>query len=188
MPDGKEKGVSTFAYIDDILLASTDSETHLLEFHAPFQHLTDYGLLISPLKCEFGATSMEFLGHLINQDGIAPLPEKVEVIRGYQLPETAKELRLYLGMINFYRCFIPNSAETLQPLYHLIKKFNTKPKNAKIIWSSEQLKAFTKSKTDLANTSYLAYPAPNEPLYLAADASDTAVAAVLYQKSAAIGM
>ena len=91
-------------------------------------------------------------------------------------------------MINFYRRFIPNSAETLQPLYDLIKEFNTKPKNAKIIWSSEQLKAFTKSKTDLANASYLAYPAPNEPLYLAGDASDTAVAAVLYQKSAAIGM
>ena len=56
------------------------------------------------------------------------------------------------------------------------------------MWSSEQLQAFKKSKTDLANASYLAYPAPDEPLYLAANASDTAVAAVLYQKSAAIGM
>ena len=62
------------------------------------------------------------------------------------------------------------------------------PQNARISWSSEQLEAFNKSKTDLADASYLAHPAPNEPLYLAADASDTAVAAVLYGKSAANGM
>ena len=56
------------------------------------------------------------------------------------------------------------------------------------MWNSEQLQAFNKPKTDLTNASYLVYPALNEPLYLAADASDTAVAAVLYQSSASIGM
>ena len=90
MPNGKEKDVSAFAYIDDILLASTDSKTHLRELRALFHRLTEYGLRISPMKCEFGATSMEFLGHLINQDGIAPLPKKVEAMRGYQLPEKQK--------------------------------------------------------------------------------------------------
>ena len=114
--------------------------------------------------------------------------KKVAAMRTYETPGTAKELRRYLGMINFYRSFVPKSAETLQPLYDLIKEFNTKPKNAKIIWNNEQLQAFNRSKTDLANASYLAYPAPNEPLYLAADASDTAVAAVLYQRSAIVGM
>ena len=131
---------------------------------------------------------MEFLGHLINKNGIAPLPEKVDAMRSYEKPRTAKELRRYLGMINFYRRFVSKSAETLQPLYDLIKELNTQPKNTKITWSSEQLQAFAKSKTDLTNASYLAYPAPDQPLYLAADTSDTAVTAVLYQKSAAIGM
>ena len=123
----------------------------MLELRAVFQRLTDFGLRISPLKCEFGALSMEFLGHLINKDGIAPLTEKVAAMRSYKTPRTAKELRRYLGMINFYRRFIPKSAETLQPLYDLIKELNTQPKHAKIKWSSEQLQAFAKSKTDLAN-------------------------------------
>ena len=61
------------------------------------------------------------------------------------------------------------------------------PKNTTITWNSEQLQAFNKSKTDLADASYLAYPAPDDLLYLAADASDTAVAAVLYQRSASFG-
>ena len=91
-------------------------------------------------------------------------------------------------MINFNRRFVPKSAETLQPFYDLIKELNTQPKNTKIIRKDEQLQAFAKSKTDLSNASHLAYPAPDQPLYLAADASDTAVAAVVCQKSAAIGM
>ena len=129
---------------------------------------------------------MEFLWHLINKDGIAPLPEKVATMRSYEMPRTAKELRRYLGMITFYRLFMPKCAETtLQPLCDLIKELNTQPKNMKIIWKDEQLQAFTKSKIDLANACHLAYPAPDQLLYLATDASDTAVAAVPYQKSAA---
>ena len=171
LPNREEKEVCVFAYTEDILLASSNHETHMLELLALFQCLTDFGLRISPLKCEFGATSMEFLGHLLNQDGMAPLPEKVAAMRSYETPRTAKELRRYLGMINFYRHFVKKSAETLQPLYDLIKQLNTLPKNAKITRSSEQLQAFGKSKTDLANASYLAYPVPDEPLYLAADTS-----------------
>ena len=188
LPNGEEKEVSVFAYIDDILFASSNHAIHMLELRAVFQRLTDFGLRISPLKREFGALSMEFLGHLINNDGIAPLPDKVAAIKNYETPKTAKELRHYLGMINFYRRFLPRSAETLQPLYDLIKELNSQPKNAKITWNSEQLQEFEKSKTDLANTSHLSYPAPDDPLYLAADALDTAVTAVLYQKSASIWM
>ena len=160
LPNGQEQDVSVFAYIDDILLTSSNHEVHMLELRAVFQCLTDFDLCISPLKCEFGAHSMEFLGHLINKDGIAPLPEKVVAMRSYETPTTAKELRCYLGMINFYRRFVPKSAETLQPLNDLIKELNALPKNKRISRSSEQLQAFNKSKTDLADASYLAYPAP----------------------------
>ena len=161
LPNGQEHEVSVFAYIDYILLASSNHDMHMLELHAVFQRLSNFSLRISPMKCEFGALSMEFLGHLINKDGIAPLPEKVAAMRSYETSRTAKELRRYLGMINFCRHFVPKSAETLQPLYDLIKELNTQPKNMKIIWKDEQLQAVTKSKTDLANASHLAYPAPD---------------------------
>ena len=116
LPNGQDRDVCVFAYIDNILLTSSNHKTHMLELCAVFQRLTDFGLRISPLKCEFGATSMEFLGHLINQDGIAPLPEKVAAMRSYETPRMTKELRRYLGMINFYRRFVPKSAETAAPL------------------------------------------------------------------------
>ena len=70
LPNRQEKDVCVFTYIDDILLEGRNHKTHVLELRAVFQHLTNFGLHISPLKCEFGATSMEFLGHLINQDAL----------------------------------------------------------------------------------------------------------------------
>ena len=93
LPNGEEKEVTVFTYIDDILLASSNHATHMLELRAVFQRLTDFGLRISPLKCEFGALSMEFLGHLINGDGIAPLPEKVVAMRNYEMNSDVNELR-----------------------------------------------------------------------------------------------
>ena len=85
-------------------------------------------------------------------------------------------------MINFYRWFVQNSANILMRLYDLLAEHNKLPKNAMINWMLEQEQAFNKSKNDLAQAAFLAYPAPNAEIFLAADASDTAVAAVLYQK------
>ena len=99
---------------------------------------------------------MEFLGHQINQDNIAPFPEKVTPMSLYETPTTAKELWRYLGMTNFYRCFVQNSAKTLLPLYDLFKGLNALPKNVNTSWTSIQLDAFNKSKTDLTNASHLA--------------------------------
>ena len=87
---------------------------------------------------------MEFLRHLINNVGIAPLPEKVAAMRSYETPQTAKEQRRYLGMINFYRRFVPKSGETLQPLYDLKRELNSQPRNARVIWNNEQLQSFKK--------------------------------------------
>ena len=118
---------------------------------------------------------MEFLGHFINQDGIATLPEKLATMRSYETPRTAKELKALPRHDQLLQVFRTKSAETLKPLCDLIKQLNTLPKNAKIMWSSEQLQALKKSKADLTNASYLAYLEPDESLYLVANTSDTAL-------------
>ena len=101
-PNGITKEITVFVYVDDILLASDSDESHLVELKALFTWLTDNGKQISPLKCEFGKQSLEFLGHQINIDGTEPLPEKVAAMRNYEKAENAKGLRRYLGMINLY--------------------------------------------------------------------------------------
>ena len=123
------------------MLASNNEESHLVKLKALFTRLTDYGLRISSLKCEYGKQSLKFPGHQINIDGIEPLPEKNAAMRNYGKPKNAKGLRLYLGMINFYRRFL---CKKLMPLYYLLAEHNKLPKNALLNWTLEQEHAFNK--------------------------------------------
>ncbi|XP_065172093.1 uncharacterized protein K02A2.6-like [Atheta coriaria] len=86
-----------FAYIDDILVASSSEEEHATHLHQLFQRLSDYGVVINAAKCVFGQDSVKFLGYLVSSQGTSPLPTKVEAIMDFTQPETAKQLRRFSG-------------------------------------------------------------------------------------------
>ena len=101
--------------MDNILIASGDDPAHLEDLRALFKRLAQYGLHISPLKSLFGQNSIEFLGHSITVEGVAPLPEKVSAMRSFSQPRDAIEMRRYFGMLNFYQIFPNNAATVLIP-------------------------------------------------------------------------
>ena len=85
-----------------------------------FGKLQEHGLVISLSKCQFGVNEIDFLGHHVNQQGVFPLPEKVDAIRSFPRPTTVKQLQEYLFMVNFYHRFVPSAAALMQPLYKAI--------------------------------------------------------------------
>ena len=123
-----------FAYLDDILVASSSEEEHLTHLRDLFTRLSQHGLIINPAKCLFGVTSINFLGHLISKDGATPLPSKVEAIDAFPRPHTARALREFLGMVTFYHRFIRLAAHTMHPLYAALKD---KSPNQAIDWTAE---------------------------------------------------
>ena len=102
-----------FVYIDDILIASPDLPTHLLHLREVLCRLQEAGLVLNVSKCEFAKSSVEFLGHTISSSGSTPLVDKVAAINNYLAPSTVRELHQFLGVINFYRKFIPAAASIL---------------------------------------------------------------------------
>ena len=90
-----------YNYIDDLLVASSNAEEHYKHVRQVFQRLSDYGLLLNPAKCVFGASSLEFLGHHVSSKGIRPLDSKVDIIRQFPLPGSLRQLREFLGLTNF---------------------------------------------------------------------------------------
>ena len=164
-------------YLDDILIASENEEMHIKHLKIVFQRLSENGLTINLNKCEFGKSEIEFLGHLVQFNVIKPLPKKVEVVEKFKMPETVKQLRRYLGMINFYQRFVPNAAKILDKLYSAASGAN----NKKIIWTDELRNIFEDSKLILSKAVPLHHPKPGAKLILSTDASDTAVGAVLEQ-------
>lgn len=169
-----------YAYIDDICIASSNDEEHNEHLRAVFTRLRDYGLQINLAKCQFGQRQIKFLGHLVSEKGTEPLPDKVNAIVQCERPTTAKGLKRFIGMVNYYRRFIPNAA---RPQYVLQKltKGNKKNDNTPINWCPSSITAFEQCKSELASATLLAHPAREASLVLHVDASDIAIGAVLHQ-------
>ncbi|BHF77541.1 hypothetical protein SprV_0602064800 [Sparganum proliferum] len=165
-----------YAYIDDVLVASRDVEEHLQRVTLLFDRFQQFGVTLHPSKCVLGATSLEFLGHLIDSNGIRPLPSKVAAIRDFPPPTSKRQLQRFLGMVNFYRRFLPNSADTILPLTSLLsgskRTFELTPA---ALMSFEQVKAL------LADAAFLTHFHADAPISLMVDASNVAVGAVLQQ-------
>ncbi|GFW34835.1 retrovirus-related Pol polyprotein from transposon 17.6 [Trichonephila clavipes] len=170
-----------FVYLDDILCYSENAEEHRSHLRTIFQRLSSYGLKLNISKCVFGVTELIFLGHLITPDGIKPLPDKVQAVLDYKQPETVGSLRIFLGLLNFYRRFLPKAAEQQYLLSEFLKGSKGKKDSKPLNWSSEAITAFQRCKQALADAALLAHPSPSAPLALHVDASDYAIGGALHQ-------
>lgn len=167
-------------YIDDICIASNSEEEHEQHIRIVLDRLKQAGLTVNREKCEFGKQSIKFLGHIVTANGIHPIPEKVEVILAYKEPTTVKDLRRFIAMVNSYRRFIKDAAETQEILQTLIPG-NVKNDKREIQWTPEGKAAFQKFKEQLSNATLLAYPQENAKLVLKTDACGTCIGGALHQ-------
>jgi hypothetical protein len=169
-----------YVYIDDILVASKNEEEHLKHLRTVCERLASFNILINCNKCVFGQREIRFLGHIVSASGIRPTPEKTDAITNFPRPETAKQLRQFLGLINFYRNFIPKAASLQAPL-HAVLTPKTKSK-ATINWTPEMAQAFTDCKQSFSTATLLAHPVIGVDLALSTDASDFSIGACLQQR------
>ena len=166
-------------YLDDILVASPDRATHKVHLRAVLQILRENGLVLNRSKCEFFRSEVEFLGLRVTAGGVAPLPDQVSAVADFPQPTTIKELQAFLGVVNFYRRFIPAAAKILLPLTAVLK--GSRKGAELLLWSTPMLDAFKAIKTALLQSVCLAFPRDNAELSLATDASATHIGAVLQQ-------
>ena len=164
-------------YVDDILIFSPSKEDHLQHLHKVLERLQQNGLVVRYDKCVFGVKEVDFLGHRLTSEGVAPLPEKISSIGKFPTPTTVKALQEFVGMVNFYHRFIPKIASIMAPLYSVLAG---RPKE--LTWGPAQADAFQRAKESLIASSLLAFPVPGQPFILTTDASDVAMGAVLEQR------
>ena len=88
-------------YLDDLQVTSPDNKTHKKHLQILFARLAEYGIIISPEKCQFGTTELSFLGHHVCAEGISPLPSAVDAIVNFVKPGKQRALRRYLEMVNY---------------------------------------------------------------------------------------
>ena len=168
-----------YAYVDDVLVASRTLDEHEEQLQTLFARFAEYGIVINPAKCQLGVPSLNFLGHVVDHNGIAPLPDKVEAIQALPPPSSLRKLREFMGLVNFYRRFVPRCADLMQPLTDKLK--GAKRKNQDISLTPEELTAFHSVKQTLSDATMLVHPKKDAPLCLLTDASDTGAGGTLQQ-------
>ena len=147
-------------YVDDMIAKSRTTQDHLIDLRKLFQRLKKYQLRLNPNKCAFGVTSGKLLGFIVSGRGIEIDPAKVQAIRSMPAPKTEKEIRSFLGRINYIARFIAQLTTTCEPLFKLLRK------DVKIKWTKDCQKAFDKIKEYLLNPPILVPPTSGCPLIL----------------------
>ena len=174
-----------FLYLDDVLVASRDTEEHRCHLTKLFECFRKHGLVINLAKCAFEQPQLKFLGNKVSADDIEPAADQVKAICDFPQPSTVRKSMEYLGMLNFYKRFIPRAAQTLSPLYDTSKCAGMKSSLQRPVdWTDEQVRAFRNSKSALARLAMLNHFVQGAPLAHTTDASDFAVGAVLEQQVA----
>lgn len=169
-----------FCYIDDILIASRSLEEHIEHVKEVLRRLEAAGLVINLAKCQYAQPEVQFLGYVVNSQGIRPDEERVEPILKYPKPIDVDGLRRFIRMVNFYRRGIPHAAAIQLRLQCLIKT-NKRRDRTPISWTEDAEAAFDEFKRALADATLLAHPRENARLVLCTDASDFAIGAALHQ-------
>ncbi|GKE31288.1 putative reverse transcriptase domain-containing protein [Tanacetum coccineum] len=139
-------------FIDDILIYSKTRDEHVEHLRLVLKLLKKEKLYAKFSKCEFWLREVQFLGHVINGNGIHVDPSKIEVVTNWKDHRTPSKVRLFLGLVGYYRRFIENFSKIAKPLTILTQKCKT------FDWGEEQELAFQTLKYRLCNMLVLALP------------------------------
>ena len=150
---------------------------HLESLRTVFQKLRETGITLKLAKCQFVCEYIDFIGYNISKDGVKPLSTLTETINSFSRPSSKKELKRFLGMIGFYRNFIPNFADRSNVLNQQTSE------KVEFKWDDECEAAFISLKQRLCTSPVLAFPKVSEKFYIEVEACDYAVGGILSQKN-----
>jgi len=160
-------------YVDDMIAKSKEGENHVKVLRKLFERLRKYELRLNPVKCSFGVKSGKLLRFLVNGKGIEVDPDKAKAIQSMPTPKSEKEVREFLGRLNYIARFIAQLITTCEPIFRLLMKKNPRT------WNEECEEAFNKIKRYLQSPPLLVPPVSGRPLILYLTVTATTMGCVL---------
>ena len=163
-------------YLDDVLVVAATWEEHEEGLSEVLKRLRDHDITLNEGKCQFGVTSLEFLGFVVSERGIEVSPDRVQGLRDMDHPKTQKQLQAALGTLAFYSKFVPNFSSRVEPLRRQLRK------DAPVFsWDQEMSAALEDVRSAVLGSSALAPFDPSLQTYVSTDASDVGLGAVISQ-------
>lgn len=163
-------------YLDDVLILSQTFDEHLHHIEVVMKRLLEAGVVVNAAKSKFSATSVDYRGYNISTEGKRSISSKVEAIRQLARPRNIRDLRRFIGMVNYYKDMWPSRSSTLAPLTAL-----TSPR-IPFRWTQREPNAFEEVKAMVSRATELAYPDFEKTFDIYTDASDYQLGGVLMQE------
>lgn len=172
---GDAKWQHALAYLDDIVVYSRTFEEHLSHLRDVLGKLKAAGITLNPSKAQICSSQVSLLGYKVERGQVSPDPGKLQAILEFPAPKDVSGVRRFLGMVGYYRQFIPACVRLQEPLTKLLRK------NAPWEWGEAQERSFRRLSQSIADTASLKLPDVNKPFVIQTDASDLGIGAVLLQ-------
>jgi hypothetical protein len=161
-------------FFDDILIYSKTWPSHLSHVNQVLHLLSKNQLFLKQSKCAFGASEVEYLGHIVGKDGVQVDPKKIESMQYCPRPKTLKSLHGFLGLMGYYRKYVQNYGNITTPLTSLLK-------NNDFTWTSSVDHSFQALKDAMCSTPFLALPDFTKTFILECNAFGKGIGVVLMQ-------
>ncbi|GKT29852.1 Transposon Ty3-I Gag-Pol polyprotein [Aduncisulcus paluster] len=162
-------------YIDDIIIWGNTQEELQENTTKVLEKLREFRLKINPNKCKFGMKQVEHLGVILDEKGIRISPKRLLQVERFSDLETVKDVRSFLGIVNFFRKFIPSFTEMVEPIAKLKKEAEWK-------WGEEQCQAVMKIIKEINIQTVLSFPTGCGVIHLYTDASVSGVGGILLEE------
>ncbi|MGL6195104.1 MAG: reverse transcriptase domain-containing protein, partial [Thermoguttaceae bacterium] len=162
-------------YLDDVIIYSRTETDHLKNVIDVLREIRRYNLQINYKKSEFFTNKIEYLGYIVEKDGITISTEKTDAIRYYPIPKTKKQIQQFIGLVSYYRRFIENFAKIVGPLNKIMKK------DVAYCWKDEQQNCFDLLRSLLIKSPILRIPDMSKQFIVRIDACAEGLGAILAQ-------
>ena len=155
------------------MVTGKNDADHIKNLEELLKRLLSSGLTLKKSKCALMQESVQYLGHRIDAQGVHNIPDKIVAVQNVPILRNIKQLRSFLGVVQYCGKFIVNLSSQLYPLYQLLKA------NVKWKWNAQCDKAFKEAKQRLMEAPVLAHYDPSRPIKLAADTSVYGIGAII---------
>ncbi len=168
-------------YINNIGAFSPDWEHHLKLLHTIPTKLQENSFTVNPLKCDRAVIETDWLGYWLTPIGLKPRKKKIDAVLKMEAPKTLKELRGFIGMVNYYRDMWPHGAHILTQLMLQTGAPKKGQPQQKYVWTEEMQAAFNQMKALMAMDVLCTYPNHNKPFHIYTNAFDYQLGSCIMQ-------